>query len=226
MTTNNDIFLNEDIIPITYFGGTGGYFLCYFIVGAKKNRYDPLPLSKYGNAHRGVIDLPEGSLELSKIIDKPELDKIKMVLELPRTDDAIKPYYYPVHIFDLALISKYFAKAITIKFDTDDINELSCVYLGKWYIDSSTSYTESSDLLQTKLIIKSWFDKQLREYPNKKSFQNILYVSWKELFKGNIDDLITKLSTFTDIDAENFSKESLIHWRNKTQYCINTFTEI
>jgi hypothetical protein len=216
---------NEDIIPIAYFGGTGGYFLCHLIVSAKTNSNSLLRLSKYGNAHNGLLDLPEDSLELDKILDIPELDKIKMISELSIAEGAIKPYYYPVHIFDLALISNYFAKAITITFDTDDIDELSCVYLGKWYVDASRQYTDASNLSENKSIFKSWFYKQLREYPNKQSFQNILCVSWKELFKGNIDELITKLSIFTNIDSQQFSKETMINWRDKTQYCIDTFIE-
>jgi hypothetical protein len=55
---------------------------------------------------------------------------------------------------------------------------------------------------------------------------NVLFVSWKELLNGNINDLISKISMFTNINKDKFSTESLIYWRDKTQYCIDKFANI
>jgi hypothetical protein len=44
------------------------------------------------------------------------------------------------------------------------------------------------------------------------------------LLNGNINDLISKISMFTNINKDKFSTESLIYWRDKTQYCIDTFS--
>jgi hypothetical protein len=54
---------------------------------------------------------------------------------------------------------------------------------------------------------------------------NVLFISWKELFKLDMDELIAKISKFTSINAENFSKDSIVHWREKTQYCLDTFID-
>ena len=52
MTTNKDILPTEDIIPVTFIGGTGGNFLCHFIVSAKRNIKNIIELSEHGNAHK------------------------------------------------------------------------------------------------------------------------------------------------------------------------------
>ena len=39
--------MNEDIIPITYMSGTGGNFLCHFILSAKNNNKNNITFSKY-----------------------------------------------------------------------------------------------------------------------------------------------------------------------------------
>jgi hypothetical protein len=134
-----------------------------------------------------------------------------------------KPYYTNAHIVDVDLINSAFKKSIRITYDPDDISDISAAYYGKFRVDvrkTKLSINHPANLEVT--LLQSKFNEKFKKNEN---MPNVLFVSWKELFKENIDDLITKLSIFTDINAENFSKESLIHWRNKTQYCIDTFTE-
>jgi len=216
---------NEDIIPITYMGGSGGNFLCHFIVSAKRNSKDVIELSEHGNAHKGLKEFfspPYGLMQP----DKDKIDSIFAFLEDTKTQTIYssikKPYYTSVHIADLNIINTYFKKSIRITYDPDDIDELIKVFYGKWFIDEDKGRLWKN--------IKISFMSSAKTYQSKftklENMPNVLFVSWKELFKGNIEECISKLSIFTSIDKDNFSRESLMHWRDKTKYCIDKFTKI
>ena len=220
MITNRDTLPTEDIIPITFMSGSGGNFLCHFIASAKRNIQDIIELSKYGNAHdhgsKDIAGPPYG-------VTMPDHVKIDYILNNANLTKVEKPYYTSAHLVDIDLINSAFKKSIRITYDPDDIPEISAAYYGKFRVDvrkTKLSINHPANLEVT--LLQSKFNEKFKKIEN---MPNVLFVSWKELFKENIDDLITKLSIFTDINAENFSKESLIHWRNKTQYCIDTFTE-
>jgi hypothetical protein len=147
-----------------------------------------------------------------------------------------KPYYTNAHIFDINLLSAYFKKFIRITYDLDEIEELATIFYGKWFIDHHGNKREdegnTSKLNQViispeqkKIHFKRMYIKFNTLFTKLENMPNVLFISWKEFFKGNIEELITKISTFTDINPNNFSRESLIHWRTKTQYCIDTFLE-
>jgi len=208
----------EDIIPITYMGGTGGYFLCHLIVSAKRNIKNVLNLSEHGNSHKGMKDLES----YAKGLDWPDQDKIDQLLSQLSNSYIEKPGYVPCHMKDINLINNTFKKSIRIVYDLDDVEEIANAYYGKWVIDCATppsfKYTKESHAIAVRKH-HIYFSK----IPNTES---LLVISWKELFKGNIEELIAKISMFTHINIEHFSKEILIHWRNKTQYCIDKFKDI
>lgn len=213
--------LSEDIIPVTYMGGTGGSFLCHFITNAKLNDKNLIVLSVNGNTHYAVnreIENPQQG------VSKPDMDKINFIFEQDLDPTLTKPCYTNAHITDLKLITQYFKKSIRITYDLDDVNELCNVMFGKWYVDDVLGGKIAINQTYTKSTIKLGFLGWITKF-NKQDIPNMLFISWKELFKGNIDELINKLSTFTDINTDNFSKESLIHWRNRTQQCIDKYSK-
>jgi hypothetical protein len=232
MTINKNMLPIEDIIPITFVGGSGGNFLCHFIVSAKVNFNQVIALSLYGNAHKDsmkdIASLPVG-------LDVPDQEKIDYVFsqlednhqEYPVMNHTlVKPYYTTLHIQDIDTINNNFKKSIRITYDLDDINELVAVYHGKWFIDevnrnTAIKISDSAHLYFTKKSLT----KMNKFFCKIENMPSVLFISWKELFSGNIDELVTKLSTFTHINTTNFSSEALTQWRDKTQYCIDTFTE-
>jgi hypothetical protein len=215
----------EDIIPVTFMGGTGGNFLCHLIISAKRNIQDIIELSKYGNAHvhslKDIGGSPYGvvvpdHLKIDYILNKANLAKV----EKPYLE---KPYYTPVHLVDIALINSAFKKSIRITYDLDDIPEISAAFYGKNRVDARKTKLNINHSVNVAAILPRYtFNEKFKKIEN---MPNVLFVSWKELFKENIDDLIAKLSTFTSINYVNFSVESVIHWRTKTQYCIDTFMD-
>jgi hypothetical protein len=230
----------EDIIPITYMGGTGGNFLCHFIVSAKRNVKTVIKFSEHGNAHQGNLKDISGPPVGPKVSDQYKINFILSQLDeinqkgIPGMPVVKKPYYTSSHITDLNLINSHFKKSIRIIYDNDDHAELSSVFYGKWFVDQRNQWEIDGEVNRLKQITivpdqKKGFEVTYIKFSplfcNRENMPNVLFISWKELFKGNIEELITKISTFTDINPDNFSRESLIHWRTKTQYCIDTFSE-
>jgi hypothetical protein len=218
MTTNKDILPTEDIIPVTFIGGTGGNFLCHFIVSAKRNIKNIIELSEHGNAHKNCLKDVSG---LNFGVSYPDDKKINSILIGTPHCIEKKPYYTSAHIADINLINNNFKRSIRIIYELNDIKEISTVFYGKFLIDENKTSIKSN-FTHTKSNLFRWQSK----FTKLENMPNVLFISWKELFKGNIEELITKLSIFTKIDILNFSRESLTHWRNKTQYCIDKFTDI
>jgi hypothetical protein len=213
----------EDIIPITYIGGSGGNFLCHFIVSAKRNIHDIIELSTHGNSHKNSL---KDILFLNRGLADPDDEKLSYVFSQQPTSFE-KPWYTAFHIQSLDTINNNFKRSIRVTYDLDDVNDVALAFCGKWFIDDNNRNTtikmsDSAHLHFTKKNLNE-MNKFFCEIEN---MPNVLFVSWKELFKKNIEEFISKLSIFTGIDKNNFSRESLMHWRDKTQFCINTLNKI
>jgi hypothetical protein len=203
--------MNTEIIPISYMSGTGGNFLCHFIVSAKYNDFSKyaLKLSTYGNAHGNGADIPIAPYAPYDSDEK----KIDYLLSYNIAKDKIKPYYTLGHIVDLNLITKKFKKSIRITYDNDDIDLLTNIFIGKYVSDSK-------NLVRTKLSIfipttKFQLVKNSTNFVYEQN-DNLLCVSWKNVYHDKPQILINKLHKFTDIPAINFSVDQLLEWREAT----------
>jgi hypothetical protein len=215
----------EDIIPVTFVGGTGGNFLCHFIVSAKRNIHDIIELSTHGNSHENSL---KDILVLNRGLADPDDEKLSYVFS-QQPNSFEKPWHTAFHIQSLNTINNNFKRSIRVTYDLDDVNDIALCFYGKWFID--TINRDTTIKMRVSDSVYLFFTKKSLTEMNKffceiENMPNILFVSWKELFKGNIEELIAKISMFTHINIEHFSKEILIHWRNKTQYCIDKFKDI
>ena len=208
----------HEVIPITYMSGTGGNFLCHLIVSAKRKVKTIPELSRYGNIHVACIkDIP-GPPHGINVDDQIKLNWLK---NCPCPDHALSPYYTAAHIKNPNILREYFKKSIRITFDSDDISTVSSVFLGKYFIDEMK--VDVTDLSSYKCLITNKLTSMLPFFKKDASLGTILFISWKELFNGEVDALLYKLSEFTGIDSTEFSTDALSHWRDKTRECIDTF---
>ena len=204
--------MNADIIPISYMSGTGGNFLCHFIVSAKYNDFDKyaLKLSTYGNAHGNGADIPIAPYAHYDSDEK----KIDYFLAYNISTDKIKPYYTLGHVIDSQLIIKNFKKSIRITYDSDDIELLTNVFIGKYASDSK-------NLVKSKLsiFVPSTKFQLVKNNANFVYAQNndVLCVSWKNIYHDDPTVLIDKLHKFTNIPYKNFSVDQLLYWRKVTR---------
>jgi hypothetical protein len=207
----------EDIIPITYKPGAGGNFLCHFLISAKLKNKRLIKLNDNGNAHRfGLKDISY-SKEWANQNDKFIIDSLPRLIKI----SSIAPYFFPIHLFDVNLINKSFKKSIRISYDLDDAEEIATIFYKKFI-----GTTNANDI--KKLIGNSTLENEIfytkngqQLFKNELDMTNILFVSWKEYIRGNAEDLISKLSEFTNINAIDFHKESLIVWREATLKCLD-----
>lgn len=205
----------DDIIPITYCGGTGGNFLCHFIVSAKYNIKEYLPLSKHGNVHDGMKDIYGPKLGLKS----SDIEKINFLLDKKNlVDTATKPYYAIAHLVDTKIIEQHFTRYIRITYDEDDIDEISKIFFMKCYVDNNIAESNSAQK-KYKMILSLWKNNFIQEKNS-----NALYISWKELYKESSSKVISKLSNFTNIQKEKFSETMLEQWRIKTTESIQIFS--
>jgi len=203
---------SSEIIPITFIHGTGGNFLCSFIVAAKNNNQLPFVLSYHGNMHENSLkDIPTEPTSIEN------LDQLKIDLIIQGKIIAkLSPYYTASHVSDLELLQHYFERSIRITYENDDILEISSAYIGKFWLDQK-SYKKDINVLH-KMSINTLNKYQPNFY--KQPIDNVLFISWGTLLHGDSSVLIEKLSNFTQIPIENFNIDNLNHWRERTTLCI------
>jgi hypothetical protein len=203
---------HTDIVPITFIHGTGGNFLCSFIIAAKNNNQTPFVLSYHGNMHENSLkDIPTEPTSIENL-DQLKIDSIingKIMVD-------ISPYYTSSHISDLELLQNYFERSIRITYDNNDILEISNAYIGKFWLDQK-SYKKDINVLH-KISINTLTKYQSKFY--EQLIDNVLFISWDTLLHGDSLVLIEKLSNFTQIPMENFNIDNLNHWRERTRLCI------
>ena len=150
--------------------------------------------------------------------------KIDYLLNIVPEEDKVKPYYTIAHIVDNDLIAKTFTKSIRIIFDESDFDELTNVFLGKYITDCLNIKPEQLKLHRPSM--KFFYKKYVKSFNYEENKPGVLFVTWKELYHADPLILITKLSEFTDIPAENFSLSDVTTWRNTTRFCIESIVNI
>lgn len=207
-----------------YMGGTGGHFLSAFIRAAS-TQGQSVPncfnLSNYGNAHRAIIDLGSAGG-----VSVPVDVQIATILKKPMVNP---PYYPPMHLIDTDAVMQVFKRAIKITYEGFDVYEISNVYFIKWGIDEGNFKITNMDEYRAKLSSILWMT--FKNHQNFRSSDDLyegrlLTISWKEIYKADVDDLILKLSQFTNIPKQNFPKHELEEWRRRTTKGIDLVNKI
>lgn len=195
--------------------GTGGNFLCHFLIAAKNNIKNTIPLSVNGNAHDRFKDFYDTCIMGPKDLNT---EKINFVLKQKLIENTLAPYFTTIHITNNLLLSKSFNKAIQIIYEYDDIKDLVYVIYGKYNIDTDAikKFSTVDDITRT---LEYWN----KNFQQDENLSNILYVSWKELYEKNIDTLVQRLSIFTNINKNNFCPNIINQWRDKTKDCVNKY---
>jgi hypothetical protein len=211
---------NIDIIPIRYISGTGGQFLSNFITAAKNNNKYDIALSVHGNAHQNNLSdfiIPKNSA-FGPCAQHDPLN-IDAMLKLTGKEGSVPVYYPAMHLMDIELLLSTFDKVISIIYDIEDISDIALIFYGKFYLDepqSNNNISFSHRYVTTKITLK-YSHRFFKEYES----DNVLNVSWKELFHLDTNILIEKISAFTRIPKENFNISNLLEWREATLQCLD-----
>lgn len=213
---------SEDIIPVTFVGGSGGRFLASFLAMANHGIMDKMSLSKHGNAHTAFhTPLPESGIDDNSMVYIESLFKFEI------NPFFRKPYFVSCHIADLNLLSKHFQKTIRIVYDEDDVSDIVLVFLGKLGIDDLNYSTQQLKDNYTKLTPRyKVIQRRFHFKSTPQLYDNVLFVSWKDLCYSEPDMLIEKLSNFTHVPQNQFSIDNLLNWRRATMDCLTNITSL
>lgn len=208
----------NNVIPIAYFGGSGGLFLSAFCNAAYQNNNTEVMFSSRGNAHSSKFASHGGPKRVTS-------EQEHSVLRLIESRKYRSFEFVASHITEDSLFD-YFEKNIKIALTEDDLHEVNLAFIGKYHHDDQQHsprcfmgvYRRRLKLLQGNLC--SWFLKpSLRE--------DTLNITWPQMIREPAEILINEISQFTNIPAKNFNVGTLLQWRTKTLNGIdNTITQM
>lgn len=212
----------HNVIPVNYFGGSGGQFLSSFLYSASQKDNNNWKFSDTGNSHYSKqhrIPVIKGLIE-----DPTSSNNLKLLLEFATTIPENITVYPQAHFAQPEELFKYFDKQIKIYFEPEQADELIGVIIlknpeGFLNLDISKNgrvWARRKQLMQTyHRLCNSCPDLEPR----------MLNVSWNELVYFDPDILVSKLSKFTQIPKEDFNMEKFLEWRTLTLKTISRVTD-
>lgn len=207
----------SDIIPINFFGGCGGMFLCNWLTSAKLNATTEYTVSRYGSMHQGVRDLEIGTHRHDVLA--PLTDKLEYIknLEFVAPGPKAPPYFTTIHHNGNASeLLEHFEKVIHIHYSREDIREIGLIFLCKNYLESNN--IDDAVTIAEELLLRGnrHYYTLLKVYSEVES-DHICNVSWSDMYHNDPEILLNKVSMFTNIPKENFTISNLLLWRQATR---------
>jgi hypothetical protein len=216
--------LIKHIVPITYFGGSGGHLLRSLLIAAKIKKEVLWEFSPNGNAHKAPKETFNRLLSsvhgMSVTIDE--------ILKLVKVNDAFcQPdtiYYHQFHFVDLNQLMKYFARSIRICYSGKDIREIGLIMTAKHAIDGGDINSNNLPELKKYFAGRVFTGHKLCSQFQPVNTDNVLCVEWNTLLRGNSDQLFDQLHNFTGL--EKFSLDNLLTWRELTLKSISKMQKL
>jgi hypothetical protein len=175
-----------------------------------KSRYH-FPI-EYNNEFLTIteIDFENCSLGLAD----PDIDKIAHVMN-SSVIGKTSPYFLSLHLLNMSLAKNYFNKIIRITYTKNDILDLAYIFIMKNSID--IEQLKSDELLPKLNQRKKFLANKLSYFNQLSSDDNVLYITWEEIYNGNVHELINRLADFTNIPNINFNEGIIDSWRQLTK---------
>ena len=218
----NDILKCDSIVPVTFAPGSGGHFLCKFIMSAKFKSTNLISIDPiFGHAHNKLKDAGMLDIILNRLFTDPMLMINKLKNELDNRSDISStlppPYYQPCHISDINLLKQYFVKVIKISYLEKDITDIAKIKIIK-----NNKFSTDFENLAVSIYNESLLLNIHRlNFISTDTDDNILTISWDILLYNDPNILVEKLSKFTGYPVEDFSIPDLLFWRKLTEDVLN-----
>jgi len=212
------------IVPITYFGGSGGHLLRSLLIAAKLKNQTVWNFSPNGNAHKAPKEKFNRPLSSVHGMSLTIEEILKLVKDTDVFQELDKTYYHQFHFVDLDQLMKHFTRSIRICYSGKDIREIGLVMTAKHGIDGGD--INSNNLAELK---KYFAGRIFAGHTHCNQFQsvnadNVLCVEWNMLLRGDVDQLFDQLHNFTGL--ENFSLDNLLTWRELTLKSISNMQKL
>jgi hypothetical protein len=209
----NDSLITH-LVPITYFGGTGGHLIRSLLIASKVGYNALWKFSPHGHAHKGPTE------EYNRSFMEPtdlriSIDDVLSQLKNSKFEyNKDEVYYHQFHLLDIDELMKYFAKSIRVCYEYKDVKEVSLAMMAKYGVDGRNLKNPNQEILR-----KYFLERQMGAIEKCKRFQpvdnqNVLSIKWNTILREDPDVLFSQLSAFTGL--EQFSLNNLLHWRELT----------
>lgn len=219
----NDSLITH-LMPITYFGGTGGHLVRSLLIASKVN-YKPIwKFSPHGHAHKGPTENYNRSFMVPGDLRMSMVTVLSLIKNSKFDYNKDEVYYHQFHLVDVNELMKYFSKSIRICYNHADIKEVALSMLAKYAIDGRNIKNPND----REIIRKYFLERQIDAVKHCGQFQhvnnpNVLNLDWELLIRGDPDKLFEGLSQFTKL--KTFSLTNLLHWRELTLNGIDEMKE-
>ncbi len=228
----------NDVIPVRYFGATGGQFLTSWLTQAKLGKTKDLPLSKHGNSHDGFREYQF----IERALEHPKEQYNLRIMDGHRIEywwrkekiTTVTPYFIASEVADLPSLLAQYPRVVNITFDLDDIEAMARIWIAKWAVDENRSarllmgnYDEVKNNAAYIWEKRCEYTQNAHQYfDTANPDSRALSISWKQLYQGTDDtDLIQRLSDYTGVAKENFQTKDLVRWRTLSQTGYTLFTD-
>lgn len=209
----NDSLITH-LVPITYFGGTGGHLIRSLLIASKVGYNSLWRFSPHGHAHKGPTE------EYNRSFMEPTDLRISISTVLSQLKNSKfeynknEVYYHQFHFLDLDELMKHFAKSIRVCYAHNDIKEVSLAMMAKYGVDGRNLKNPNQ-----KMLRNYFYERQIEAIRLCSRFQpvdnqNVLSIKWNTILREDPDVLFSQLSAFTGL--EKFSLSNLLHWRELT----------
>lgn len=197
---------NKSIIPISFLPGSGGRFLNYILNSTKETT--SIDTSVVDLEHMYKLAVAFGNIKLqSQSMLVPNQDQINDLINYAIDCNSDTIEYCGCNVLDTDILLNNFEKVIQITYEESDIPDISLLFVFEYLPDNiklSTNATANDNM------------NYITNFTTDIDNSSLLRVTWKELYKDNIDNLITKLSDFLNLSVDKFKVNEILEWRKRT----------
>lgn len=196
---------NKSIIPISFVPGSGGRFLNYILTSTKQTT--SIDTSNIDLGHMYKLAVAFGNMKLqSQSMLVSEQDQLNDLINYAIDCNSDTIEYSGCNVLDTSMLLDNFDKVIQIAYEESDIPDISFAFVSEDIPDDITLVVGATANNNMNYI--NMFETNIDN-------TSLLRVTWKELYKDDVDNLITKLSNFLSISTDKFKVNEILEWRKQ-----------
>jgi len=196
---------HTNVIPISFVPGSGGRFLNYILNSTRSTTTIDTNIDL---AHMFKLVVAFGNMKLqSQSMLVPVQEQLNDLLNYAIDSNVDVIEYCSCHVLDVPILLNNFEKVIQITYEESDILDISFSFIAENIPD---------DL---RMIVSATVNnnmKYISSFKTEGDNPSLLRISWKELYKEDITNIVEKLNNFLNLSTDTIKVDELLEWRNET----------
>lgn len=196
---------HTNIIPISFVPGSGGRFLNYILNSTRSTTTIDTNIDL---EHMFKLVVAFGNMKLqSQSMLVPVQEQLNDLLNYAIDSNSDITEYCGCHVLDVPILLNNFEKVIQITYEESDILDISFSFIAENIPD---------DL---RMIVSATVNnnmKYISSFKTEGDNPSLLRISWKELYKEDITNIVEKLNNFLNLSTDTIKVDELLEWRNET----------